>query len=54
MEPRALDTVTRSPLLMPSRAARALPISTKACGTRPTSQGMFRLITPVCQCSDTR
>ena len=27
---------------------------TNALGTRPTSQGMLRLIAPVCQCSETR
>ena len=53
-EPRALLTITRSPFLIPSRLASAVPISTKAFGTRPTSQGMLRLMAPVCQCSETR
>src|SRR4030095_5703761 len=54
MEPRALLTITRSPFLIPSRLASAVPISTKALGTRPASQGMLRLMAPVCQCSETR
>src|SRR5262245_52075764 len=54
MDPRALFTITLSPFLIPSRFANAVPISTNALGTRPTNQGMLRLMAPVCQCSETR
>src|SRR5262245_24351607 len=52
--PRALSTTTRSQLAIPFSRAGSTPISTKASGMSPTSQGIFRLMAPVCQCSETR
>ena len=38
LEPRALLTITLSPFLIPWRCANAVPISTKALGTRPAAR----------------
>ncbi len=49
--PRLELTLTLSPLAMPSSPARSAPISTYISGISSASQGRFRVMMPVCQCS---
>jgi len=52
--PRADLTTTRSPLPIPFSLASSLDISTNIWGSSSISQGVHRVMTPVCQCSVTR
>src|SRR4030042_42395 len=52
--PRADDTITWSPFLIPFSSASSLLISTNGSGWASASQGRVRDIAPACQCSQTR
>ena len=52
--PRAEETLSVSPLLIPFSAANSRDSSRKFCGTASSSQGVLRVMRPVCQCSVTR